>query len=169
MRSSAHWRPDERLIDWVEETVSSPKIMGPLREELLSMGIVTALEAEVSFVDSNPLASRGPMTLRAHEEYDGQMIITLWIGNTVIRRAHLGANHREPDAGPIIYGPHIHFPTSAFANIGSRGSRSRAREWDIDPSSLTLRDVIQLFAAHVNIQESSERHREIMEGSNETL
>ena len=144
-----HWRRGERLIEWMEESVR-------LRKEWMSFeylpppsGCVAAFESEVAYMERNPLSARGNLTLRGHEEIDGQAIINLWQGDIVLRRAHLGANHRETDAGRLIRGPHIHFPTSAFPNISGRG-RSRAYAWEVD-AMLPLMEVALLFANHVNI------------------
>ena len=65
------------------------------------------------------------------------------------RKTELGANRREPNAGHLIRGPHVHFPTSAFSNISGRG-RSRAYAWEVD-TMLPLNEVARLFARHVNI------------------
>ena len=146
---NGRWRRDERLIDWMEESVRLQKEWRSFKHLPPPMGCVAAFESQVAYAERNPLSARGNLTLRGHEELDGQTIINLWQGNIVLRRAHLGANHREPDAGRVIRGPHIHFPTSAFPNISGRG-RSRAYEWKVD-TMLPLIEVAALFASHVNI------------------
>ncbi len=163
LTKQAHWRVGERSIDWIEQAVDRPKSWTLLTELPPSSNHVTAFEAEVRFVTPSPLEERGTMWLRSHEEQNGQLIVNLWQGNTVLRRAHIGANHKEPEDGPLISGPHVHFPTSAFPNISSRGSRSRAYRWDVE-ASLSLRLIVQLFVLHVNISSIPSEQQRLSEG-----
>ena len=151
MDAERHWRPGEALIGWVEEAVSRAKTWQLLKELPPSFQYRIAYEAELHFGPAIPaLFRRGSLWLRAHQEHSDEMLIGLWLGQTVLRRAHIGANHQEPDAGPVIRGPHIHLPTTAFPNIGTRGSRSRAYAFNI-PQTASLRHAIQLFSQHVKI------------------
>ena len=163
---SDHWRQGERPIAWVEAAVSTTKRWGLMQELPPSRSHVTAFEADVSFVYPSHLNTRGALWLRAHEELDGQVLINLWLGNIVLRRAHIGANHQDPDNGPLVSGPHIHFPTSAFPNIAGRGSRSRAYCWDVD-MTLSIRETIDLFALHTNIVFSHTEQQRLTEGPDE--
>ena len=165
MNRRGHWRRGERLIERVEESVRLPKEWRSLEELPPPSGCVAAFESELAFIERTPLSARGDLTLRGHEEFDGQVIINLWQGNVVLRRAHLGANHREPNAGPLIRGPHVHFPTSAFSNISGRG-RSRAYEWEVD-TMLQLKEVARLFARHVNIVENLDIQKRLGDAPNE--
>lgn len=165
MNRRGHWRRGERLIEWVEESVRLSKEWRSLEESPPPSGCVAAFESELAFMERTPLSARGDLRLRGHEELDGQVIINLWQGNVVLRRAHLGANHREPNAGPLIRGPHVHFPTSAFSNISGRG-RSRAYEWEVD-TMLPLREVARLFARHVNIVENPDIQKRLGDAPNE--
>ena len=148
MNRRGHWRRGESLIEWVEESVRLRKAWRSLEELPPPSGCVVAFESELAFIARTPLSARGDLRLRGHEELDGQVIINLWQGNVVLRRAHLGDNRREPNAGHLIRGPHVHFPTSAFSNISGRG-RSRAYAWEVG-TMLPLNEVARLFARHVN-------------------
>ena len=165
MQQQPHWRPGERPIESIEQAVAWAKAWVYLQEQPPSRFYVSALEVELVFIlPDQRLASAGTLWLRGHEEQDGQIFVSLWLGSAVIRRAHLNANHREPDAGPITHGTHIHFPTSVFREIGRRG-RSRAYPWDV-PDATSLRDAVRLFAQHLNVISSPDEQRRLLENSN---
>jgi hypothetical protein len=156
----SHWRQGEGYVEWVEQAVAALKVWELLVELPPSSQHQDAYEAEVEFATPNPdLAGRGPLLLRAHGEEGGAIFISLFAGNTVLRRAHIGGSHQEPGGGPLIAGPHIHFPTNVFPNIGSRHHRSRVDPWSVPPTT-SLREAIALFAREVNIiGEPQERRR----------
>ena len=163
MEPESHWRPDETLIDWVEEALRWPKVWELLEELPPSIQHNSAYEAELHFVPQRPdLSRRGPLWIRGRQEHGGTIFINIWLGGSVLRRAHIGNIHQDPGAGPIIRGPHIHFPTTAFSNIGTRGTRSRAYEWNVS-SSLSLRDAVQSFSQHVYIIGEPDEQRRLME------
>ena len=147
----AAWRPGEGLIPLVENAVAAPKVWDLLVELPPSTAYLDGYEAEVEFANVDDDISRDlPLLLRGHEEVGGAIFVSLYFGNTVLRRAHIGGNHREPDGGTLIEGPHIHYPTNVFPQIGSRRARSRANLWLI-PNAISLRQAIRLFAGEVNI------------------
>ena len=151
MSFPSHWRKGEKYVDWVEMAVSAPKVWDLLKELTPSPQYVDAFEAEVEFVTRSPeLSARGELFLKGHQEESGSIFVFLYMGSSVLRYGHVGDSHLEPDAGPLIEGPHMHYPTSMFANIGSRGARSRAAPWRVSPTT-SLRTAIEGFAKAVNI------------------
>jgi hypothetical protein len=148
----SHWRDGERLIRWVEELCSTPKVWGFLKALAPSSRYVEAWEGQVHIVTQNQrLRRREPLWLRGHREESGVKIITLAAegGRQVLRRGHVDGGHQEPDGGPFISGPHIHFPTSVFGEIGNRG-RSRVYPWSID-HRVPLKDAMLCFASHIAV------------------
>ena len=146
-----HWRDGETYVDWVKKAVFAPKVWDFLKELTPSPQYVDAFEAEVGFVTrSSELSARGELFLRGHQEESGSILVFLYMGSSVLRYGHVGDSHLEPDAGPLIEGPHMHYRTTKFPNIGSRRARSRASVWNIS-SSVTLREAIRIFARNVNI------------------
>ena len=67
-----------------------------------------------------------------------------------MRRGHIDGGHQEPDGGPVTFGPHIHFPTTVFREIGNQG-RSRTYSWSISPG-VSLRKAVSSFAQELNIR-----------------
>jgi hypothetical protein len=165
MTPPSHWRIGEEYIEWVERVVDAPKIWDLLVELPPSPQHQDAYEAEVEFSTPTPdLTERGLLLMRAHREEGGAIFITLFAGNTVLRRAHIGGSHQEPDAGPLIPGPHIHYPTTVFQNIGSRHARSRAYPWSTPPFT-SLREAIGLFAREVGIIGDPQEHTRLTGGA----
>lgn len=146
-----HWRRGERLIGWMEELYSARKFWRILNALAPSSRYEEGWEAEV-YVITQSLQRREPLWLRGHREESGDKIITLSAagGTYFIRRGHIGRGHQEPDGGPFYEGPHVHFPTSVFREIGNRG-RSRVYSWPIDPS-VSLEEAIFCFVDHLNIE-----------------
>jgi hypothetical protein len=146
-----YWREGESLIDWVEEVFNATKVCGFLEELPPSPGYERAYEAEICFLpERSDLSGRGHLWLRAHQEIGGVIIVTLFLGRMVIRRAHIGGGYQEPTGGPFIEGPHIHYSTAVFSDISGRG-RSRSYEWDV-PHSMSLHATIEMFLQHMNIR-----------------
>lgn len=146
-----HWRPDETTVSWVEQSVRVPKYWTMLEELPPSTAHVDAYEAEVAFIGRyRDLERHGDLFLRGHQEEGGTIIISFLLGATVLRRAHIGGGHQDPDAGPYIPGPHIHFPTTAFPIISGRRARSRVHPWSV-PDMISLREAVFQFAAYLNI------------------
>ena len=159
-----HWRDGENLIKWVEDVCRAPKIWYFLNALNPSSQYVEAWEAQVHIITQNRrLQRREPLWLRGHREEDGTCIITLFAegGRHVLRRGHIDGGHQEPDAGSIVDGPHVHFPTSVFREIASRG-RSRVYPWKIDPS-VSLREAILCFAHVLNITGQPEERPLLLE------
>jgi hypothetical protein len=160
-----HWRSGEQYIPWLEKAVEAVKTWRLLVELPPSTEHSDAYEADVEFVGDDPeLARHESVLLRGHQEAGGQIFVTLFLGTTVLRRGHIGGNHQEPDGGQLIDGPHIHYPTSVFSNIGSRRARSRAYRWSV-PDDVSLRQAIMLFAAEVNIFGQPEEQTRLLGGS----
>ena len=161
-----HWRDGETYVDWVEKAVSAPKVWDLLEELSPSPRFKDAFEAEVEFVTRLPeFSTRGDLLLRGHQEESGSILVFLYMGTSVLRYGHVGDNHQDPDAGPLIEGPHMHYPTSVFTNIGSRGPRSRALPWRVSPT-ISLRGAIERFAKDVNIIGTPQEQRRLPGGSN---
>ena len=160
-----HWRDGETYVDWVEKAVSAPKVWNLLEELTPSPQYGDAFEAELGFVIRSPeLSARGELFLKGHQEESGSILVFLYLGSAVLRYGHVGNTHHEPDAGPLIQGPHMHYPTTMFPNIGSRRARSRASVWNIS-SSVTLREAIRIFARNVNIIGTPQEQRRLLGGS----
>ena len=155
------WRPGETGIDWIEQAFDASKSWQLLQALKPSYDYRQAYEAEVFFVPTRAeLEARGSLWLRAHEEEGNNQFVSLYLGTMVVRRAHIGRGHQDPEGGQFIAGPHVHFPTTAFPNIGGKGARSRAYEWRDASPTLRLREVIRLFCLHMNIVgEPSEQQR----------
>lgn len=165
MGRPSHWRIGEDYIEWVERAVETPKIWDLLVELSPSAQYQDAYEAEVEFATPNAdLTERGALLLRAHREEGGAIFVSLFAGNTVLRRAHIGGSHQEPSGGPLIEGPHIHFPTNVFPNIGRRHHRSRVYPWSVLPST-PLREAIALFAREVNIIGEPQEQKRLLGGA----
>lgn len=81
----------------------------------------------------------------------------------MIRRGHIDGGHQEPDAGPFIEGPHIHYPTSVFSDIGNRG-RSRVYAWSIN-RDVSLKEVVMRFVRDLNISGQPEEQPLLLEDS----
>ena len=147
-----YWRDGEQLIRWVEEVCEAPKIWYLLEALGPSSQYVEAWEAQVHIIStSRQLQRREPLWLRGHREESGSCIISLSAegGRQVLRRGHIDGGHQEPDAGPFVDGPHVHYPTSVFREIGNRG-RSRSYQWSIDPE-VSLKEAIICFSRALNI------------------
>ena len=85
------------------------------------VGIRRSMEAQVHFITPDrQLQKREPLWIRAHQEESGVRIITLTSdgGNQTLRRGHIGGGHQCPDGGPFLAGPHIHYPTNVYQEIG---------------------------------------------------
>ena len=160
-----HWRNGEEPQPHVERAVAAVKRWGPLRQLPPSSNFANAYEAELLL--TNPVdqgESEELFILRAQEEAKGIIIIRLWQGGKLLRRAHIGGVHQEPDGGPVSYGPHIHFPTTIFSVIDSRRARSRIYEWEV-PDFISLWDAMTAFAPHINlIGEPVEQQRRLSGG-----
>ena len=162
---SRNWRPGEQYIQWVESAVDASKIWDLLVQLPPSSDHLDGYESEVEFAMLNAeIGRRGRLMLRGHKEIGGAIFVTLFLGNTVLRRAHIGGNHQEPDGGTLIEGPHIHYPTNIFSNIGSRRARSRAYQWSV-PNDVSLRHAITLFALEVNIVGQPQEQKRLLGGS----
>ena len=110
-----------------------------------------AFEADLFLAEPDEAIEReGSFLLLAHEEPGVVIIIKLWHGRRLLRRAHIGSPHQEPDNGPVSYGPHIHFPTTVFREIDSRRARSRVYDWEV-PASISLWDAMAAFASQINL------------------
>lgn len=161
----SHWRLGEQYISWVERAVQTEKVWDLLVELPPSSQHLDAYEAEVEFVATDTeLTRRGSLLLRANQEPGGAIFVTLYLGTTVLRRAHIGGNHQEPDGGPLIEGPHIHDLTSVFHSIGSRRARSRAYPWAV-PAVVSLRRAIEFFVREVNIVGQPQEQTRLLGGT----
>ena len=161
-----HWRKGEKLISSIEELCSAPKVWKLLEALKPSSDYVEAWEAQVYIATENRrLRNKEPLWFRAHREASGTCILTLAAegGRHVLRRGHIDGGHQEPDGGPYIEGPHIHFPTTVFRDIGSRG-RSRVYPWSIDPG-VSLKEAIISFAYTLNIRGNPEQRPLLIEES----
>ena len=135
----------------MERAVAARKAWGVVHQLPPSSYFVDAYEAGLFFVDDlEDVQSNGPLLLRAHEEIKGTIIIRLTQGDLLLRRAHIGGIHQEPDDGPVFYGPHVHFPTTVFGSIEGRRARSRIYGWDV-PESIPLWDAVMAFADEINL------------------
>ena len=145
-----HWREGEEPQPAVEQVVAAEKLWGPVRQLALSDEYDDAYEAELYFVHAmDRVELEGPLVLHAHRESKGVIIVRLSHGGRLLRRGHIGGVHQEPDAGPVFYGPHIHFPTTVFSVIDGRKARSRIYNWNVT-DSLSLWDAMMAFAAQIN-------------------
>ena len=136
----------------MEDVCRAPKTWYLLEALSPSNQYVEAWEAQVHIIStSQQLLRREPLWLRGHREESGTRIITLYAegGRQILRRGHIDGGHQEPDAGPFVHGPHIHYPTSVFREIGGRG-RSRSYQWSINPD-VSLKDAITCFSRALNI------------------
>ena len=161
-----HWRDGERLIAWVESVCRVPKVWQSLRAIRPSSAYLEAWEAQVHFLEQPPrLQKYEPLWLRAHQEQSGVMIMTLTVdgGKQVLRRGHIGGEHQEADGGPFLNGPHVHYPTSIYGEIGNRG-RSRAYMWSIDPD-VSLREAVLCFADEMRIGGLTDEQALLLGGS----
>ena len=146
-----HWRTGERPQPDVERAVAAEKRWGPLQQLPPSGDFTDAYESELRLAEPDEALERGgAFVLRAQEESRGTIIIRLWQGGKLLRRAHIGGVHQEPDGGPVYYGPHIHFPTTVFHAFDSRRARSRIYVWDV-PDSISLWGAMTAFASHINL------------------
>jgi len=151
VQRQSHWRPGEEPQQSVERAVAAQKRWGELIQLPPSNSFVDAYESNLSLVNSDEQIEKGgSLFLRAHLESDGTIIIALWQGQKMIRRAHIGQGHREPDNGPFVPGPHIHFPTSVFQTIEGRKARTRVYNWNVS-LSVSLFDAMMSFAPEINL------------------
>ena len=157
-----HWREGENLRGEIEELVETPKIWGSLSRVPPGPGQAEAYRGDLRLaVPNNRLEARGPLSIHAYREANSQVLIWLWAGNVALRRAHIGAGHGEPDRGPYFPGPHIHFPTTVFREIGG-SARTRVYSWKV-PETVTLREAISLFALEINLADEPEGFSESLE------
>ena len=135
----------------VEDAVAAEKVWGVL-ERFTPVGDQTESYRAWLRLKSpdNRMERRGGFLLEAHQEKDLQIIIRLWQDNKLLRRAHIGKIHQEPDGGPVSSGPHIHFPTTVFGEINGRRARSRIYDWSV-PEGISLGDAIALFSLEINL------------------
>lgn len=148
-----HWRAREQPIRWVEHVCDAPKAWGLLVALPPKAAHLEEWEAQIHLLTQDQrLRQWEPLWLRAHREESGAMIVSLFAqgGAQVLRRGHIGGGHQEPDAGPFLEGPHIHFPTTVFREVGSRGGRSRVYPWRVD-HGVSLREAITSFADALGI------------------
>ena len=151
VQRQSHWRDGEEPIAAVERAVAAEKRWGSLRQLPPSSQFDDAYEAELNFSAPDVEEEReGPLALHAHRESKGVTIIRLTLGGVLLRRAHIGGVHQEPDEGPVYYGPHIHFPTTGFGVIAGRRARSRIYGWDV-PETISLWDAVAAFATQINL------------------
>ena len=66
MEPESHWRPDETLIDWVEEALRWPKVWELLEELPPSIQHNSAYEAELHFVPQSRIC-----LVEGHSGYAG--------------------------------------------------------------------------------------------------
>ena len=146
-----HWRSGEETQTAVERAVAAEKRWGVLHQLPSSTEFADAYESELRLAEPNDEIEReGSFLVRAYQELRGAIIIRLWHGDRLLRRAHIGGPHQEPDNGPLFSGPHIHFPTTVFSVIDSRSARTRVYNWNV-PESISLRDAVTVFAAEINL------------------
>jgi hypothetical protein len=159
-----HWRAGEEPQPDVERAVAAEKRLGPLRQLPPSGDSTDAYESELLLAEPDKAMERdGAFVLRTQEESRGIIIIRLWQGGKLLRRAHIGGVHQEPDGGPVSYGPHIHFPTTVFHTFDSRRARSRIYDWDV-PDSISLWDAMIAFASHINLVGDPEEQQRRLSG-----
>ena len=161
-----HWRDGEKLIEWVEEVCRAPMVWQSLRALKPSSRYVEAWDAQVYLITHDrQLQKREPLWLRAHQEESGVRIIKLTSngGNQTLRRGHIGGSHQCPDGGPFLAGPHIHYPTTIYQEIGGRG-RSRACPWSVD-EGVSLREAIRYFVNKMGIGGLPDEQALLLEGS----
>ena len=164
VQRQSHWRQGEEPQQSVERAVVAQKTWGPLLQLPPSNSFVDAYESDLSLANSDAQIEKGgSFFLRAHLEADGTIIIALWQGQQMIRRAHIGQGHREPDNGPYVAGPHIHFPTSIFKVIEGRKARTRVYNWSVS-SSASLWDAMIAFAAEINLVGTPVQQRRRLSG-----
>ena len=146
-----HWRDDEEPDPVVENSVAAEKVWGVF-ERLNPIGEQTESYRAQLYLKTpdRQVERRGSFLLEAHQERDLQIIIRLRQGNRLLRRAHIGKVHQEPDGGPVSPGPHIHFPTTVFGEINGRRARSRIYDWNV-PEGISLSDAIALFSLEINL------------------
>ena len=146
-----HWRDGEEPDSLVEDAVAAEKSWGAL-ESIAPVGEQSeSYRAQLHLkTPDRRMERRGAFLLEAHQEKDLQIIIRLWQGNKLLRRAHIGKGHGEPDDGPVFSGPHIHFPTTVFAEIDGRRARTRVYGWSI-PEGISFMEAIALFASEINL------------------
>lgn len=151
VQRQAHWRVGEEPQLAVERAVAAEKTWGTVRQLAPSSEFVDAYEAELHLSEpAEDLDRVGTFSIRAHQEQDGTIIIRLWHGGKLLRRAHIGRGHQEPDNGPFFQGAHIHFPTTIFQNMEGRRARTRVYGWSVS-SSISLWDALVTFAAEINL------------------
>ena len=146
----SHWREGEQLQGEVEQLVAAEKIWVSLRRISPSPGQVETCMGDLRLaVPDNRLEGRGRLRIHAYRETGGQILIWLWGGRVALRRAHIGKGHGEPDRGPYFPGPHIHFPTTVFREIGGN-ARTRVYPWNV-PETVSLSEAISLFGQEINL------------------
>lgn len=146
-----HWRAGEGPQPLVERAVAAEKGWGVLHQLPPSTELADAYEAELHLGEPDTELERmGSFFLQAHQEHNGAIFIRLWHGERLLRRAHIGGGHQEPDHGPYFPGPHIHFPTTVFRVIDSRRAGTRVYDWSV-PESISLRDAITGFAVEIDL------------------
>ena len=135
----------------MERAVAAEKAWGMVRQLPPSIEIVDAYEVQLRlYEDAVALEGFGRFLLKGHLERDGTIILVLWRGATMLRRGHIGKGHQEPDKGPYIDGPHVHFPTTSFQYIEGRRAKNRVYAWAV-PRSISLWDAVTAFAAEINL------------------
>lgn len=158
----SYWREGENLRGEIEQLVQAEKVWVSLRRFPPGPGQAEVYTGDLRLaVPDNRLEARGPLTIHAYRETGGQVLIWLWAGNVALRRAHVGAGHGEPDRGPYFPGPHIHFPTTVFREIGGN-ARTRVYPWEV-PETVTLREAISLFALEINLADEPEGFSQSLE------
>ena len=146
----AHWREGEEPRENLEQVVAAEKGWMSLRRVPSGPGQMDAYTGDLRLAVPDPrLEALGPLTMSAYREERGHILIWLRAGNTALRRAHIGSGHGEPDSGPYFLGPHIHFPTTVFREIGGN-ARTRVYAWNVS-ESVSLREAISLFASEINL------------------
>ena len=151
VQRQSHWRDGEEPIAAVEWAVAAKKEWGMLHQLPPSSEFVDAYDAELQLSEADAeLEAGGSFLLKGHLERDGTIIIGLWYGETLLRRAHIGGVHQEPDNGPVYYVPHVHFPTTVFRVIEGRRARSRIYSRSV-PDFSSLWDAMRAFAAEINL------------------
>ena len=146
-----HWREDEEPLAAVERAVAAEKKWGTLHHLPPSSEFSDVYEAGLFLTNPDGETDReGAFVLQAHQEPEGTIIIRLLQGGKLLRRAHIGGVHQEPDRGPVFYGPHSHFPTTVFRVIEGRRARTRIYSWDVR-ETISLWDAIMAFATEINL------------------
>ena len=158
----SHWWEGENLRGEIEQSVAVEKAWVSLRRVPPGPGQVEVYMGDLRLtVPDNRLEARGPLSIHAYRETGGQVLIWLWAGNVALRRAHIGAGHGEPDLGPYFPGPHVHFPTTVFREIGGN-ARTRVYPWNVS-ETISLREAISLFALEINLAGEPEGFGESLE------